>query len=126
MGSTVFANGMGISHMNSGASSTVSPDVCLTPTSHGPVPVPYSNTAQSIDLVNGSTTVFIQGNPAAVKGCLYSKSTGDEPGVVGGVTSGTIMGQAEFVSYSFDVKIEGKNACRHGDQMSHNNKNATG
>jgi uncharacterized Zn-binding protein involved in type VI secretion len=53
-------------------------------------------------------------------------STGDEPGSAGGVISGKIKGKAEFVLYSFDVKIEGKNACRMGDLMTHNDKNAIG
>ncbi|MFP4573699.1 MAG: DUF4150 domain-containing protein [Desulfobacterales bacterium] len=126
MGSSVFANGMGISHQQSGAFSTVGPDVCKTPKGNSSVPIPYTNTANSADLEGGSTTVFIQGCPAAIKGCCYSVSTGDEPGSDKGVRSGKVKGKAEFVSYSFDVKIEGKNVCRNGDQMSHNNKNATG
>jgi uncharacterized Zn-binding protein involved in type VI secretion len=126
MGSTVFANGMGISHKGSGASSTVGPDVCKTPTPGGPVPIPYINTAQSADLADGSKTVMIEGNPVAIKGCSYSTSTGDEPGSVGGVMSGKTKGKAEFILYSFDVKIEGKNVCRNGDLMTHNDKNTMG
>lgn len=126
MGSNVFANQMGISHKGSGASSVVGPDVCKTPTSGGPVPIPYTNTAKSSDLAGGSTSVKIQGHMAAVKGCSYSVSTGDEPGSVGGVASGVTKGKAEFINYSFDVKIEGKNACRNGDMMTHNDKNTMG
>ena len=126
MGSNVFANMMGISHKGSGASSTVGPDVCNTPTPGGTVPVPYTNTAMSSDLAGGSSTVMIQGQSAAIKGCCYSTSTGDEPGSAGGVASGTTKGKAEFVNYSFDVKIEGKNACRNGDLMTHNTKNTMG
>lgn len=126
MGSNVFANMMGISHKGSGAMSTVGPDVCKTPTGSGPVPIPYSNMAQSANIADGSTTVKIQGNMAAVKGCSYSISTGDEAGSVGGVASGKTKGKAEFALYSFDVKIEGKNACRNGDLMTHNDKNAMG
>lgn len=126
MGSTVFANNMGISHRGSGAKSLVFPDVCKTPMPGGPVPIPYPNLAQSKDLAQGSITVKLQGQPAAVKGCSYAISTGDEPGSVGGVASGKVKGKAEFVVYSFDVKIEGKNACRMGDLMTHNDKNAIG
>lgn len=126
MGSNVFANMMGIAHKESGDSSTVFPDVCKTPTPGGPVPIPYPNTAMSADLANGSTTVKIQGQSAAVKGCNYSTSTGDEAGSAGGVVSGKTKGKAEFILYSFDVKIEGKNACRNGDLMTHNDKNAMG
>jgi uncharacterized Zn-binding protein involved in type VI secretion len=117
---------MGISHKGSGAMSTVGPDVCKTPTPGGPVPIPYVNTAMSSDLAGGSSSVKIQGQSAAIKGCNYSVSTGDEPGSVGGVASGKTKGKAEFVTYSFDVKIEGKNACRNGDLMTHNDKNTIG
>lgn len=126
MGSTVFANQMGIAHQGSGDSSTVSPDVCQTPTPSGTVPIAYTNTAMSSDLAGGSSTVKIQGNMAAIKGCNYSVSTGDEPGSSGGVASGKTKGKAEFVNYSFDVKIEGENACRNGDLMTHNDKNTMG
>lgn len=126
MGSTVFANMMGISHKNSGAMSLVFPDVCNTPTPGGPVPIPYPNLAQSTNVASGSKKVKIQGQMATIKGCNYSISTGDEAGSVGGVASGKIKGKAEFVLYSFDVKIEGKNACRMGDMMTHNDKNAIG
>ena len=126
MGSTVFANGMGISHKGSGAMSTVSPDVCNTPTPAGSVAISYANTAQSADLSDGSETVKIEGQSVAIKGCSYSTSTGDEPGSDGGVVSGKTKGKAEFILYSFDVKIEGKNVCRNGDLMTHNDKNTMG
>lgn len=126
MGSNVFANGMGISHKGSGAMSTVSPDVCKTPAGPSVVPIPYTNMAKSADLAQGSKTVKINGQSVAIKGCSYSISTGDEPGSAGGVASGKTKGKAEFVSYSFDVKIEGKNVCRNGDLMTHNDKNTMG
>lgn len=126
MGSTVFANGMGISHKGSGAKSIVAPDVCKTPAGPSVVPIPYTNMAQSADLVQGSKTVKINGQSVAIKGCSYGISTGDEPGSAGGVVSGKTKGKAEFVSYSFDVKIEGKNVCRNGDLMTHNDKNTMG
>ena len=68
----------------------------------------------------------IEGQMAAIKGCNYSTSTGDEAGATGGVMSSKAKGKAEFILYSFDVKIEGKNTCRMGDTMTHNDKNAVG
>lgn len=126
MGSTVFANMMGISHKKSGGKSPVFPDVCKTPTPGGPVPIPYPNLAESSNLAKGSKTVKIEGQMAAIKGCNYSTSTGDEAGATGGVASSKTKGKAEFILYSFDVKIEGKNVCRMGDTMTHNDKNAVG
>jgi uncharacterized Zn-binding protein involved in type VI secretion len=126
MPSKVFANNMGLSHKGSGAKSIVFPDVCKTPTPGGPIPIPYPNLAQSSDLASGSTTVKLEGNSAAIKGCNYSTSTGDEAGSVGGIVSNKFKGKAEFILFSFDVKIEGNNVCRMGDMMTHNDKNAVG
>lgn len=106
--------------------STLMPDVRKTPAPGGPVPIPYPNVAKAADIVGGPTTVQIEGNMPAVKGAQYAVSTGDEAGSAGGVVSGTVKGPAEFMMYSFDVKIEGKNVCRLGDPLFHNKKNTMG
>jgi uncharacterized Zn-binding protein involved in type VI secretion len=126
MPSKVFANNMGISHKGSGAKSVVFPDVCKTPSPGGPIPIPYPNLAESSNLAQGTTTVKIEGQMAAIQGCSYATSTGDEAGSAGGVVSSKFKGKAEFILYSFDVKLDGKNACRMGDMMTHNDKNAVG
>ncbi len=61
-----------------------------------------------------------------VKGAKYSISTGDEAGVLKGVISSTTKGECEFMLYSADVKIEGRNVCRLGDPLFHNKKNIMG
>lgn len=124
--STVFANGQGISSSNSGAVTVSGPDVCLTPMGNSLVPVSYTNTARSASLADGTKTVSIDGNMGAIDGCRYSKSTGDEAGSGKGVGSGTAGDKAEFINSSFDVRIEGRGACRNSDPMTHNNKNAVG
>lgn len=126
MGRTTFANGRGIAHRGSGGMSAVFPDVCLTPTPTGPVPIPYANVARSSDTVQGPRTVTTDGCMPMVRGARYSVSSGDEAGSAGGVASGTVKGAAEFVVYSFDVKFEGRNVCRLGDPLFHNNKNTMG
>jgi hypothetical protein len=50
-------------------------------------------------------------------------STGDEAGTMKGVMSNKIKGSAEYMMYSFDVKMEGKNVQRLGDPMLHNQTN---
>jgi hypothetical protein len=53
-----------------------------------------------------------------IKDANFAQSTGDEAGSAGGgVASNTVKGKAEFVNYSFDVQVEGKNVCRLGDMM---------
>lgn len=119
--SFTLVNGLSVVHKKSdGVATAAAPDVCKTPAPNGPVPVPYPNVATSSDLAGGTRTVKVEGNPVAVKDCSFSKSTGDEPGTVGGIASGVNRGKAKFVNYSFDVKLDGKSACRLGDPMSMN------
>lgn len=126
MGQTTFANSRGIAHKGSGGMSMVFPDVCKTPTPAGPVPIPYPNIGQASDTSQGPTTVKTDGEMPMVKGSVYSKSSGDEAGTAGGVTSSVNMNVCEFMLYSFDIKFEGKNVCRLGDPLFHNKKNIMG
>lgn len=127
MGSSVFANGRGIAHETSGGMSIVFPDVCNTPTPAGPVPVPYPNIGKSSDTSSGSRNILVDGGSSAmIEGAQYRTTSGDEAGTAGGVISGCNMGPAEFMTCSFDVKIEGKGVCRMGDMLFHNRKNIMG
>jgi len=121
----VIVNGLTIVHQGSnGVALASAPDVCKTPAPGGPVPLPYPNLARSADLVDGTTTVKVEGHSVAVSGCAFGTSTGDEPGSAGGVASGVTKGKAKFLNYSFDVKCEGKSACRLSDPMSMNGNQA--
>jgi hypothetical protein len=122
---TVNANGLSVSHKGSnGFSIATVPDVCKTPTPGGPVPMPYPNVARSGDLADGTVTVTADGgNMIAIKGSHYRMSTGDEPGTLGGLTSNTFKKETDWITYSFDVKLEGANACRLTDKKFHNHKN---
>ena len=126
MAQTVFANSRGVDHKGSNGLSPVFPDVCKTPTPGGPVPIPYPNIGKSSDTSGGPKKVKVDGQMPMAKGAKYSMTTGDEAGSVGGVISSTIKGEAEYMLYSFDVKMEGKNACRLGDPLFHNKKNIMG
>lgn len=127
MGQTTFANMRGVVHKGSGGMSTVFPDVCKTPTPPGaPVPIPYPNLGKSSDTIMGPFRVKTDGQMPMVKGAQYMMSSGDESGVALGVMSNMVKGPCEFLLYSFDVKFEGKNVCRLGDQLWHNKKNVCG
>jgi hypothetical protein len=121
-----FANMRGIAHKGSGGMSPIFPDVCKTPTPAGPIPIPYPNIGKSGDTASGPTTVETDGNMPMTKGAKYMMSTGDEAGSAGGVLSSKIKGPCEYMLYSFDVKFEGKNVCRLGDSLFHNDKNGMG
>jgi len=122
MPATVNVNKRTVVHKTSNGVATAFPDVCKTPTNAGPIPIPYPNIAMSSDTSQGSKKVKMDGNPIMVKGSNFKTSTGDEAGSVGGVVSRTVKGKAEFVNYSFDVKVEGKNACRLADLMLQNKR----
>jgi hypothetical protein len=126
MPSSVKVNGTANSLVHKGSSGFTKctlPDVCKTPTPGGPVPMPYQNMAQSAMLSNGSTTVKADSMMIAIKGSEFSLSNGDEPGTAGGVKSNTFIKEASWILYSFDVKIDGANACRLSDKMFHNHEN---
>jgi len=126
MAQTTFANGRGIAHKGSGGLSMVFPDVCLTKVGKPIVPIPYPNIGKSSDTVDGPGSVTFDGKMPMVKGAKYAKSMGDEPGTKGGIISGSNKDECEFLLYSFDVKVEGKNICRMGDMLLHNKKNIVG
>jgi len=126
MGVTVDVNGpMTIVHKDSGGISPVFPDVCKTPSPGGPIPIPYPNIAKSSDASQTATTVTADGNPVMIKDSVYSMSTGDEAGSAGGgVVSNCIKGKAQFINYSFDVKIEGQAVPRLLDPMKQNGQSS--
>jgi uncharacterized Zn-binding protein involved in type VI secretion len=109
---------------SSGVSVATMPDFCKTPTPGGPVPMPYPNISQSMTLAKGTTTVKGDGKMIAIKGSEFSMSNGDNPGVAGGVKSSTFMKESTWILYSFDVMMDGKNACRFTDKKFQNHENA--
>lgn len=128
MAVTIKVNGTSnsLAHKGDGGfSQSTLPDVCKTPSPAGPVPVPYPVIiSTSGDLVKGSKTVKADGgNMIAIKGSELSRCSGDEAGTAGGVKSSTNMKEASWLLYSFDVKIEGKNACRLSDKLLMNSGN---
>ena len=121
MAATVNVNTRTVVHKSSnGVVTAPGTDVCKTPTPGGPVPIPYPNIAMSSDTASGSKKVKMDGNPIMLSSSNFSTSTGDEAGSALGIVSSKIKGKAEFVNYSFDVKVEGKNVPRLGDMMVQN------
>jgi hypothetical protein len=93
-----------------GITKSTLPDVCKTPSPGGPVPIPYPVIVSMANSLKKGTSE-------------YSRCNGDEPGTAGGVKSSTNMKEATWLLYSFDVKLEGKNACRLSDKMMMNHGN---
>lgn len=124
---TVKVNGVANSLVHKGSngiSIATIPDVCKTPSPGGPVPIPYPNISQSATLDKGTTTVKADGGMMiATKGSEFSLSNGDNAGVAGGVKSSTFMKESTWILYSFDVKMDGENACRLTDKKFQNHEN---
>lgn len=118
--SNVVINGRTAVHAGSGGV-FVSMDVCKTPPFCQPIP--YTNTALSKDATGTASSVMINGQPACHISSTFAVSGGDEGGVCGGVMSGSIKGQAQFITSSSNVMIEGQPAVRMADQMISNNGN---
>jgi uncharacterized Zn-binding protein involved in type VI secretion len=107
------------------------PDVCLSPPSPpaGPIPVPYPNTSFSTDLKEGSVTVLLGGQPAALAQQSYYKPSalGNEAATRSfgaSVVTHQITGKTYFQAWSMNVKIEGKAVCRHLDITTSNHGSA--
>ncbi|MEN8141283.1 MAG: DUF4150 domain-containing protein [Thermodesulfobacteriota bacterium] len=122
MGQNVLINKKSAVHAASqGVLTTVDP--CWTPVGKSRVLVNYTNIARSADAAQTAATVFVNGNPVCTKDSVFAKSTGDEAGSELGSKSGTISGQAEFLTSSPNVFIEGVPAVRQNDLMVSNNQN---
>lgn len=112
---TISINGLTLCHKHSdGFVRSTLPDVCKSPIT----PVPYTNVAFARDLADGTTTVLSHGGAMnGVKGSRFARSIGDEPGVGGGVKSGTHLHEATFLSWSPNVFMEGRPVTRLTDKM---------
>ncbi|KML54613.1 type VI secretion protein [Burkholderia cepacia] len=101
-------------------------DICKTPTPTGPIPVPYPNTGLPMTGASITTKVLVCGVPALTKKSTIPMTNGDQPGSVGGVMSGKIMGRVEFTAGSKKVKFEGSPVVRLATPTKQNDGNAAG
>ncbi len=99
-------------------------DVCLTPPV--PVPVAYGNTASSPNGVNPVFHVIVAGAPVFNMSTIIGSTSGDDPGVAGGVASGTVMGISQHITGAETVLIGGAPVTRLTDQTQQNNANVVG
>jgi hypothetical protein len=95
------------SNNGGGMCNNTPPDVCKTPTPGGPVPMPYPNTGQCMQMTGFSTKVKIVSRNAVIKTSEIPMSMGDQPGVAGGIVSGVVMNKIKYLQGSSKVKVEG-------------------
>jgi hypothetical protein len=110
---------------NMGGTCMAMPDVCLVPAPPlPPIPTPFPNTGMLNQATKTSVKVKIINKEVVTTKSEIPKTSGDEAGTNGGVTSGMNMGPASFTKGSTKVKIEGQ-PCVHQTSMSaHNGKSA--
>ncbi|MGI4814936.1 MAG: DUF4150 domain-containing protein, partial [Janthinobacterium lividum] len=84
-----------------------------TPGPTGVIPLPYTSIGTTQDASSFSKKVFVGGSPALNTGDKISRTTGDEPGLEGGVISGTTSGPVKPLMGSGKVKVDGQPAALH-------------
>lgn len=102
----MFALSMGV------GSDLCFPDVCLTPSPVGPVPIPYPNIAMSAATLPAAFTVLTECTPTLNMMSKGLVSMGDQPGVALGVVSHLEAGQTSYEVGCFTIMIGGAPAQR--------------
>ena len=102
------------------------PDVCLTPTPAGPVPIPYPNIAMGPMGVAAAYNVLFMGAPAHTLATTVPLTNGDNAGLATGVASGTVMGPSRHLTGAFTVLVDGAPASRLTSMALQNNTNCPG
>ena len=102
------------------------PDVCKTPTPVGTIPTPYPNTAMPETANPVTQKVLIDGMPVVTLSSKIQPTNGDQAGVAGGVVSGQIMGEADFIMGTVVTTFEGKPGIFVNSPSTHNKTNTVG
>ena len=102
------------------------PDVCLTPTPAGPVPMPYPNMAMGPMGVPAAYKVLFMATPAHNMGTTVPLTNGDNAGEAMGVASGMVMGPSRHLTASFTTLVGGMPATRLSSMSLQNSTNCPG
>lgn len=102
------------------------PDVCLTPTPAGPIPIPYPNIAAGPMGVPAAYNVLFMALPAHNMATTIPMTNGDNVGVNMGVASGTVMGPSRHVTAAFTVLVGGLPGTRLTSVAIQNSTNCPG
>ena len=114
---------MFVSTFGPGMSNAV-PDVCMTPPLA--VPAPFPNIAMNAMAVPGYFTIMINCMPELNILSMYTLSSGDEAGTMGGVASGICMGPGRCLLGSMAVFVGGSPVWRQTAMTLQNLSNAPG
>lgn len=118
-GTNVFANHQEVSVKTSNGTVMVFPDVCKTPVTAGPIPIPYPSIAMSSEATaTGSKNIKTSDQQTAVKGSQISTSSGDEGGQRTGIVSSNFESNIDTAFYALAVQDGGELRIRQYDQRS--------
>lgn len=103
--------------------SALVPDVCKVPPG---IPTPFPNFADCANADTGtcSQRVKIRNKHTILDATEIPISYGDEPGVMGGVVSGTVASVVIYKSGSASVRVEGRRGAILTSDTAHNGRNA--
>ncbi|KEY58747.1 DUF4150 domain-containing protein [Serratia sp. DD3] len=87
-----------------------SPDVCLTPPL--PLSIPYANSAAGMTAIPNALHIMFAAMPAHNMATIIPATTGNEPGSIGGVASGTVMGSSRHITGVLTFLVAGFPATR--------------
>jgi Domain of unknown function (DUF4150) len=102
------------------------PDVCLTPTPAGPIPIPYPNIALGPTAIPSQVNTLFMCTPAHNLATTTPLTNGDNPGVAMGVASGMVMGPSRHVLPCITVLVGGVPATRLTSVSIQNSTNCPG
>lgn len=102
------------------------PDVCLTPTPAGPVPIPYPDIAMGPTAIPSQVKVFYFFTPAHNMATVTPLTNGDNAGVATGVASGMVMGPSRHLTAAFTILVGGMPATRMTSVSLQNSTNCPG
>ncbi|MDY6903505.1 MAG: DUF4150 domain-containing protein [Thermodesulfobacteriota bacterium] len=88
------------------------PDVCLTPTPVGPIPIPYPNLSMPMTAIPTQFKNFVMAMPAHNLMTTVPISMGDNPGVAMNPISGMVMGPTRHLMGSFKTFMGGLPATK--------------
>jgi hypothetical protein len=102
------------------------PDVCLTPSPAGPVPIPYPNIAMGPTAIPSQVKCLILGAPIHNLSTTILMTNGDNAGVALGVASGTVMGPSRHLTGAFTCIVVGAPVSRLTSTSLQNSTNIPG
>jgi len=102
------------------------PDVCLTPTPAGPVPIPYPNIAAGPMGVPAVYNVLFMCAPVHNMGTVIPMTNGDNAGLATGVASATVMGPSRHLTGAFTCLVGGLPVTRLTSMALQNSTNCPG